>query len=359
MSSEADDNAPRVFVTRPIPEAGLERLRAAGSAVEIAVDEPDDSPDRKTILDGCRRSDVLLSLLTEPIDAAMLEQLPRLTGVSNYAVGVDNIDVDAATRSGIPVGNTPDVLTESTADLTWALLLAVTRRLVEGDALVRAGEYRRWGPELLLGRDVSPGGDGRRRRLGIIGFGRIGRAVARRARGFDLEVVAYGPRSRDAIEASDVADWASLEELLTTADFVSIHAPLTSETHHMIGSDELTRMRTDAYLINTARGPIVDEAALVRALQTGAIAGAGLDVTENEPEMAPGLAELNNVVLLPHLGSATRDTRDRMALLAADNALAMLSGDPAPHCVNPEVYDSAAWRQRIERALSRDRERPS
>jgi glyoxylate reductase len=212
---------------------------------------------------------------------------------------------------------------------------------------MRAGRYKLWGPNLLLGEDVSPGGDGRTKILGLIGFGRIGRAVARRARGFDMKVIAFDPYMRDTIDASPDADWSELEDLVRQSDFVSIHTLLSDDTRHLIGAEQLRFMKPTAFLINTARGPIVDETALVEALQRGTIAGAGLDVFENEPSMATGLAELENVVVLPHLGSATRGTRDRMATMAAANALAMLRYEPAPNVVNPEVYESTAFAARV------------
>lgn len=339
----------RVFVTRRIPDAGLSALREAGAEVAVWAGDADGSPTREQILAGVAEADVLLSLLTEPIDARVMEHNPRLRGISNYAVGYDNIDLEAAERQGIPVGNTPEVLTETTADLTWALILAVARRVVEGDAYMRAGRYRRWGPSLLLGRDVSPGGDDRRKTLGVIGFGRIGQAVARRATGFDMHVLAWSPGARERIEASGLARWAELDTLLGESDFVTLHAPLDDRSHHLIGADELRRMKRGAYLINTARGPIVDEKALVEALRTGEIAGAGLDVYEREPEMAAELAERPEAVLLPHLGSATAGTRDEMARLAAANAIAMLDLLPVPHCVNPEIYDGDAWHERVRR----------
>jgi len=327
----------RVFVTRRIPAAGLRRLREAGARVEVWDGPENERPTAEAVIAGTRDADVLLSLLTETIDAEVLAANSDLAGVANYAVGVDNIDLAAASRLQIPVSNTPEVLTETTADLTWALLLAVRRRCVEGDRVMRAGRYQVWGPNLLLGNDVSPGGDGRRRTLGVVGFGRIGRAVARRAAGFDMRVIASSG-DRAAVERSGLAEWTPLDELLASSDFVALHTPLTEVTRHLIGAEQLALMPSHAYLINTSRGPVVDERALVEALQRGTIAGAGLDVYEREPAMSPGLAELDNVVVLPHLGSASHGTRDRMAVLAADNAVAMLRGERAPDCVNPEVY---------------------
>jgi glyoxylate reductase len=244
------------------------------------------------------------------------------------------------------VSNTPGVLTDTTADLTWALLLAASRNIAVGDVYMRGGSYQAWGPNLLLGEDVSPGGDGRPKVLGILGFGRIGQAVARRAMGFDMRVLAFDPFARDAIEADPQATWAEFDDLLRESDFVSVHTLLSEDTRHLISERELSLMKPTAYLINAARGPIVDEEALVRALRKGEIAGAGLDVYENEPAMVNGLAELENAILLPHLGSATRGTRNLMATKAATNALAMLHGERAPNCLNPEVYDTAAYRAR-------------
>lgn len=333
-----------VFVTRRIPEPGLAALRGNGATVRIG--QPDDAPlARDTLLDGVRGADVLLSLLTEPVDRAILEANPNLRGVANYAVGYDNIDIDAATELGIPVSNTPDVLTEATADFTWALLLAAARRIPESDRFVRKGRFRLWGPSLLLGADIGPGPDGRRKTLGIIGYGRIGRAVARRAAGFDLDLLATDPVPTDDTGVRFVP----LPELLANADFVCIHATLTPETHHLIGEPELRRMKPAAYLVNVARGPIVDERALVRALREKWIAGAALDVYEDEPALADGLAGLDNVVLAPHTASATVDTRNRMATIASANAVAHLRWERAPQCVNPAVYEGAAWRARQAR----------
>ncbi|MGD2069797.1 MAG: D-glycerate dehydrogenase [Gemmatimonadota bacterium] len=337
----------RVFVTRRIPEAGVDVLRREGVEVQVGQVDDERPVERSTVLDGVRRCDVLLPLLTEAVDGEVLEANPRLRGVANYAVGYDNVDVEAATSLGIPVSNTPGVLTDTTADLTWALLLAVARRLVEADRYAREGRYRIWGPNLLLGADVSPGGSGRRKVLGIVGFGRIGRAVAKRAVGFEMDVLVHDPYQRERIDAfGPPVRWAELHELLEASDFVTLHPLLTDETRHLIGEPELRRMKEDACLVNVSRGPVVDEGALVRALRGGWIGGAGLDVYEDEPEMAPGLAELPNAVLAPHVGSASRDTRDRMAVIAATNALHHLRGERAPDTVNPEVYEGNEWRAR-------------
>lgn len=346
----------RVFVTRRLPDVAFDILRDAGAIVTIGQSDEEKGLDREAVIAGVRNADVLLSLLTEPIDREVLQSNPTLLGVANYAVGFNNIDADAATELGIPVTNTPGVLTDTTADLTWALLLGIARRIPEAHRYMVDGRYKIWGPNLLLGEDVSPGGSGRRKVLGIIGYGRIGAAVARRAIGFDMDVLAYDPHNQPAID-SDAADpsrhlrSASLDELLSESDFVSLHPLLTPETHHMISERELKLMKATAYLINVARGPVVDEAALVQALQRRTIAGAALDVYEDEPRMAPGLAELDssgNVLLVPHIASATRDTRDRMASIAATNAVAHLRAERAPNVVNPSVYDTAAYRARLD-----------
>lgn len=331
----------KVFVTRRIRQAGLDLLADAGAEVKVWPGEEDEGPSRDEVIEGTRWADVLLSLLTEPIGRDVLEANPSLRGVAQFAVGYDNIDVDVASELGIPVSNTPGVLTDTTADLAWTLLLSAARNIVAGDAYMRGGKYKLWGPNLLLGEDPSPGGDGRRKVLGVVGFGRIGQAVARRARGFEMRVLAYDPYAREVIEADEQAEWADLDTLLAESDFVTIHTLLSDETHHLIDATALDKMKSTAYLINAARGPIVDEAALVEALQKGKIAGAGLDVYEREPEMVAGLAACANAVLLPHLGSASRGTRDKMATMAAGNALAMLRGEPAPNCVNPDVYEHA------------------
>ncbi len=283
-----------VRVSAPIPEVGLRLLEGAGLEVRLGG------------LD-LRGVDALLCMLTDRIDAGLLERADRLKLVANMAVGTDNVDLAAARRLGIAVSNTPDVLTDATADLAFGLLLAVARRLVWGDRLVRGAGFTGWSPTLGLGMDVTE------RTLGIVGAGRIGQALAERARGFRMPVLLT--RRQDGVP---------LPELLERSDFVSLHVPLSSETRHLIGEAELRRMRPHAVLVNTARGPIVDENALVRALREGWIAGAGLDVFESEPKLAPGLAELPNVLLTPHVGSATIATRNRMAELAATQIIRTL-----------------------------------
>ena len=293
-----------VRVSCPIPQLGLRELEAAGLEVRMGG------------LD-LRGVDALLCMLTDRVNARLLERGERLKIVANMAVGTDNIDLNAARRLGIPVSNTPDVLTDATADLAFALLLAAARRLVWGDRLVRGAGFSGWSPMLGLGMDVSG------RTLGIVGAGRIGRELAERASGFRMQVL-----------LTRRSGGVPLGELLERSDFISLHVPLNPETHHLIGEPELRRMRPHAVLINTARGPIVDERALVRALREGWIAAAGLDVFEEEPKLAPGLADLANVVLAPHIGSATVDTRNRMAQIAAQNVVAALNGAPIPNLVS-------------------------
>ena len=304
----------RVFVTRRLPGDALDRL---GSRHEVEVWPEQLPPARKALLARAPELEGLLSLLTDSVDAELMAAAPNLRAISNYAVGVDNVDLEEAARRGIPVGNTPDVLTDTTADLAVALMLGISRRLTEGDAYVRRGEWRTWETGLLLGRDLH------RATVGIVGFGRIGRAVARRLEGFDCEVL-HNSRGGGV----------PLDELLARSDFVTVHCPLTPATRGVIGDEALARMKPTAYLVNTARGPIVDTGALGRALHGGAIAGAALDVTDPEP--LPGdhpLLEAPNLLVLPHLGSGTHATRERMAAMAVDNLLAALAGEPMPNQV--------------------------
>jgi glyoxylate reductase len=305
----------RVFVTRRLPGGAVDRL---GETHEVDLWSGDDPPPRADLVERAAPADALLSQLTDPVDADLLAAAPNLKAIANYAVGYDNIDVAAATERGIPVGNTPDVLTETTAELAFGLMLAVARRIVEADSYVREGRWGPWRPDLLLGHDLHGS------TLGIVGFGRIGRAVGRRAEGFGMTVVHGIP----------------LEELLERSDFVSLHAPLTPQTRGLIGAAELERMKPTAILVNTARGPMVDTDALATALRNGTIAGAGLDVTDPEPLPADHpLLEAPNLVIAPHIGSATHRTREAMADMAVDNLLAALAGERMPHCVNPEVYE--------------------
>jgi len=281
---------------------------------------------RAELLARVRGAAGLLSLLTDRVDGEVMDAAgPGLRVVANYAVGYDNVDVAAASARGIPVTNTPDVLTDATADLTWALILAAVRRVAEGDRIMRRGAFPGWSPLYLLGGEVTGA------TLGLFGFGRIGRAVARRAAGFGMRVIRHDPRSAGAEPGTASV---SFDVLLAESDILSIHAPLTEETRHRFGLAEFGRMKRTAVLVNTARGPIVREPDLVVALRNGLLAGAGLDVYEDEPRTAPGLADLDRVVLAPHLGSATLETRTRMAHLAVDNVLAALAGRRPPACVN-------------------------
>lgn len=319
----------KVLITNRFPEDVVRRISASH---EVSSQSQDAPMDRQQLLGQVASCHGLLCMLSDAVDNVVLDRAPNLKVVSNCAVGFDNIDVEAATRRGILVTNTPGVLTNATADLAMALMLSVGRRVVEGDRRVRIGAFRNWAPFKFLGHEISG------KTLGIIGLGRIGKAVARRAKGFEMPVVYYH-RHRlpsDQEQALGVT-YLPLEQVLSQADFVSLHVPLTPETHHLIGARELSRMKQGAYLINTARGPVVDEKALLSVLQEGKIAGAGLDVYEDEPRLTPGLVDLENVVLLPHVGSATVETRQRMAEMAADNLLAGLAGQKPPNCLNPEV----------------------
>jgi glyoxylate reductase len=305
----------RVFVTRQLPGSALDRL-SAEHEVEIWPEQL--PPSRDELLARAPQLEGLLSLLTDPVDAEFMDAAPGLRAISNYAVGTDNVDLEAATARSIPVGSTPGVLTESTADLAVALMLGLARHLVEGDAYVRRGEWRTWEPGLLLGRDLHGA------TVGIVGFGRIGQAVARRLEGFGCKLL-----------SADINGDVPLEELLERADFVTIHTPLTPETRGLIGDEALRRMKPTAYLVNTSRGPVVDTEALARALHAGEIAGAALDVTDPEPLSGDHpLLEAPGILVLPHIASATHATRERMADMAVDNLLAGLAGKPMPNQAN-------------------------
>lgn len=300
---------------------------------EVEVWEGELPVPRHVLLNKVSDVEGLYCLLTERIDQELLEAAPRLRVVSNMAVGYDNVDVAACTARGIPVGNTPGVLTDTTADFSFALLMVAARRIVEGADYVRAGRWQTWGPMLLMGADVHGA------TLGIVGMGRIGQALARRARGFDMRVVYYDPVVPEAgIEGATHVD---LEVLLAEADFVTLHVPLTEATHHLISRKELRQMKPTAVLVNTSRGSVVDPEALYEALRTGEIGYAALDVTEPEPLPADHpLLTLPNCIVVPHIASASVATRSRMAVMAAENLLAGLRGEPLPHCVNPGVRQS-------------------
>lgn len=317
----------RVVVTGRVPDAAIEKLRAEH---EVDAWTGPESISREELLRRVAGADAILSLLTERIDAELLDAAgPQLKVVANVAVGYDNIDVPACTERSIVAANTPGVLTDATADIAMGLILMATRRLGEGERLIRSGQAWKWGMFFLLGSSLQG------KTLGVVGMGGIGQATARRAKAFGMEIV-YQSRSEidPAITAELGARRVDLNELLAVSDVVSLHCPYGPATHHLIGAEQLAAMKSSAYLVNTARGPIVNEAALAAALRDGVIAGAGLDVFEHEPQVHPELLGLENVTLVPHLGSATVETRTAMAMLAADNALAVLSGERPPAPIN-------------------------
>jgi len=323
------DKKPRVLVTRRIPQEGLNILE---ESCQVEVSEYDGVLPREILLQKVKGVDGILCLLTDNIDRKVMEAAGQsLRVISNYAVGYDNIDIEEATRRRIMVTNTPGVLTETTADLTWALLMAVARRIAEGDRFVREGKFKEWEPLLFLGDDVYGA------TLGIIGLGRIGQAVARRARGFNMQVIYFSHHRLEDKEKELGVTYYPFLELLAQSDFITLHVPLTRETYHLIGEEELKMMKKESYLINTSRGSVIDEKALIRALKEGWIRGAALDVFEQEPQVEPELLELEEVVLTPHLGSASRTTRTKMAILAANNLALALRGEIPPYLVNLDV----------------------
>jgi glyoxylate reductase len=322
---------PKVFVTRRIAEEALDRI-AAEADMELWPEEL--PPSYELIVQKAGEADGLLTLLTDRIDAALMSAAPHLKVISNYAVGVDNVDLNEAGRRGILVGNTPDVLTETTADIAFALLMAAARRLVEGHEYTLQGRWKTWGPMVLLGQDIHGA------TLGLVGLGRIGAAMARRARGFNMRILYHGPnRKSEQLEKElGVAYVPELKNLLASSDFISIHTPLTPTTKELIGETEFQRMKKTAVFINTARGGIVDQKALYEALKSGQIFAAGLDVTVVEPiPLDDPLLSLSNVIITPHIASASVRTREKMAMMAAENLLAGIKGELPPNCVNPEV----------------------
>jgi glyoxylate reductase len=324
------DVRPQVLITRRLPEPALEMVQ---QVCDVQLDPLDRLLSPEVLRQAVVGKAGMICLVTDRIDAQVFAAGAALKVVANVAVGYDNIDVPAATQRGVVVTNTPGVLTDTTADLTWGLLLSLARRIPEGDRYVRSNKWHVWEPMFLLGRDAY------NQTLGLIGMGRIGQAVARRARGFGMRLLYHNrQRLEHTLEAELSATWVELPTLLQQADFVSLHVPLTAATTHLIGQAELRLMQPTAYLINTARGPVVDEAALIRALQEGWIAGAALDVFEYEPRVPQALRELETVVLVPHIGSASVATRTKMAVMAAQNLVTALGGERPPHVVNPEVY---------------------
>ena len=317
------DGSGHVYLSRQLTPAAMDAARALPLPL-VVHDDPDRPPSRDRLLADVRGAAALITLLTERVDRELLDAAgPGLRIVANCAVGYDNVDVAAAAERGVVVTNTPGVLDQATADVAFGLVLAASRRLVEADRFMRTGRDWIWGPQLFLGLDISAGAT-----LGIVGLGRIGLAVARRAAAFDMRILATGRRASGEEARALGVEPADLPRLLADSDVVSLHCPLTPETHHLVGAAQLAAMKPTAILVNTARGPVVDEAALVEALRTGQIAGAGLDVFEDEPRPHPGLRELENVVLLPHVASAGRATRDAMGTLAVDNVRAVLRGEP-------------------------------
>lgn len=321
-------------MTRMLPKEAMSRIY---SECDVEVWNSDLPPDRKAMLEKVKNIQGLLCLLTDKVDKELIEKSEDLKVISNMAVGVDNIDVDQATKRGILVGYTPGVLTETTADFAFALLLAASRRLLEADHMVRAGEWKTWGPLILLGQDLFES------TLGIIGLGRIGAALARRAKAFDMKVIYYDIFRQEALEKNLAIQYAPLNNLLESSDFISIHTNLTKDTFHLIGKKEFERMKTNCVIVNTARGPIIDSSALYDALREGRIFAAGLDVTDPEP-LPPNhpLLQLTNCIITPHIASASINTRSKMASMAVDNLLAGLAGYPVPYFVNAQALQKSA-----------------
>ncbi len=320
-----------VYITRRIPSLAVDLLK---KYFDVSMNMESRDARRSEIKAALKKARALLSLLTDRIDEELLSRAPKLRIVANMAVGFDNIDLKAATKYGVLATNTPGVLTETTADLAWALILGVARRLAEADAYTREGMYKGWGPMLFMGGDVYG------KTLGVVGFGRIGRSVARRAVGFDMKVLYSDATAAPAsVEKRLKARRVPIGKLLRQSDFVTLHVPLTARTRHLIGAEQLRMMKPTAYIVNTSRGPVIDEKELVKALRQGVIAGAGLDVFEREPALARGLASLPNATLLPHIGSASIETRTKMALIAAENIIEALSGRKPPNLLNEYVQE--------------------
>ncbi len=329
---------PRVFVTRPIPERGISILLHEFGETNVVVSPNDRMITRDELLANVAGVDALLPILTDRIDAEVMDAAgAQLEIIANYAVGYNNVDVSAATGRGIAVTNTPGVLTETTADLAWTLLMASARRISESERYLRAGRWDSWGPQLFLGVDIHG------KTLGIFGMGRIGQAVARRASGFGMRVIYTDAQRLDPAAESELkAEYVDKPTLLSESDFVSIHCPLLAETRHAFGAAEFRVMKKTAVLVNTSRGPVVDEAALAAALRSNEIFAAGLDVYENEPQVDVALLNCENAVIIPHLGSATRATRAKMAEMAATNIVAYFRGDVPPNCVNADALGNCS-----------------
>ncbi len=339
--------ASRILVPWALPEAGREILRKSKLRVTYLHGPAAELPTLPELIDAVKEADVVLPRGTQPVPREVLVANPGLRGVANHGVGYDSVDVVSATELGIPVTNTPEILTETTADLAWGLLIATARKIPQTHNFVISGKFTGPVGHPFMGMDISPGGSNRPKVLGIIGFGRIGRAVMRRSKGFRMKVIAYDPPLREMIERTGGVEYRELPELLKESDFVTLHCPLTKETRHLIGKSELELMKPTAILINASRGPVVDETALVSVLKEKKIFGAGLDVYEREPQLAPGLAELENVVLLPHIGSLTQETRNQMAIVAAKNAVAMAKKKKPRNLVNPEVLTRPEYLRKV------------
>jgi glyoxylate reductase len=321
---------PHIFVTRQIPHEGIDLLK---KHCDVTISSEDRPLTRPELLAGVAKADGVLCLLTDKIDTEVFNAAHKAKGFATYAVGYDNIDVAEATRRKIPISNTPGVLTHATAEMAWALLFSMARRIVESDAVMRSGNWKGWGPMQFIGGDITG------KTLGIVGAGRIGTAMAFMSKGFTMKVLYTGSKNNEVLDKELGAQKVSLDELISQSDYISLHVPLKPETRHLFGMAQFKKMKPTAYLINTARGPVVNESELVQALSQNIIAGAGLDVYEFEPKMVEGLAALTNVVIAPHTASATTSTRANMSIKAATNLLAMVQEKRAPDCLNPQVYE--------------------
>ena len=319
----------KIFVTRLIPQEGLDLLKKYH---DVEVNPHNRVLTKEEIIQGVKGKDGLLCLLTDTIDRDVIFAEPKLKMIASYAAGFNNIDIEAATERGIPVSNTPDVLTDATAEMAWALLFSVARRIVEADKFTRDGKFNGWDPMLMHGQDISG------KTLGIVGSGRIGTAMALKSKGFNMKVLYYSNHKNETLEKQLNAKKVKLKTLLKESDFISLHVPLTEKTRHLINEKELKMMKRTAILVNTSRGPVIDEKALVKALEEKWIFGAGLDVYEHEPKIPKELIQLDNVIVQPHSASATFNSRNGMAIIAAENMLAGLKGEIPPNCVNPEIF---------------------
>jgi lactate dehydrogenase-like 2-hydroxyacid dehydrogenase len=329
LSILAEELLMKVFVTRRIPEPGLNLLR---KEFEVEINPFDRPLSKEEIIEELKGKDGLLCLLTDPIDESVIKSESKLKMIANYAVGYDNVDIKVATDRGIPVSNTPGVLTDTTAEMAWALLFSVARRIVESDEFTRSGRFKGWSPMLMLGQDVS------NKTLGIIGAGRIGTVFAIKSKGFNMNILYVDNRLNEILENELGAKKVDLPFLLKESDYISLHVALNTSTYHMISEKELKMMKKNAVLINTSRGPVINEKALVKALKEKWIFGAGLDVYEHEPEISDELKKLDNIIIQPHSASATIETRTKMAITAAENMIAGLKGEIPPNCVNTEVF---------------------